>query len=184
MDSNHHIEIQSLAACQLTEPGIVHGGWGASRRSRRTSEPQRGIEPLFPAWKAGASGHSATGAFHPAYVSLISTSCWFRVFVTSIPRRESNSALRVKSPLHHASMLTGSTCTVRLGGVEPPCSRISGGRLDRLSYRRVSGGAGSNRLLGSHNPALCLVSYAPVPVGLPVGFDPTPSRLRGGCSAI
>lgn len=25
-------------------------------------EPQRGIEPLLPAWKAGASGHSATGA--------------------------------------------------------------------------------------------------------------------------
>ena len=36
---------------------------------------------------------------------------------------------------------------VRLGGLEPPCSRVSDGRLDRLSYRRdvqlrPSGGGG------------------------------------------
>lgn len=44
------------------------GGLGFTARchghpaSRLIPEPQRGIEPLSPAWKAGASGHSATGA--------------------------------------------------------------------------------------------------------------------------
>jgi hypothetical protein len=73
-------------------------------------------------------------------------------------------------------MLTGSVIRkVRLGGVEPPCSRVSDGRLDLLSYRREaccvfiqpgplhdrSGGAESNRRLGGHSPALCRLSYAP-----------------------
>jgi hypothetical protein len=97
---------------------------------------------------------------------------------------ESNSAPPVKSRLHRAPMLTRSDeWGVRLGGLEPPCSRVSDGRLDRLSYRRdvqlrrsggggetpaglpskatSSGGAGSNCRLGSHNPALYRLSYAP-----------------------
>lgn len=45
-----------------------------------------------------------------------------------------------------------------------------------------SGGADSNRHLGGHIPALCRLSYAPG-VEPPVGFDPTHSRLRDGCSA-
>lgn len=78
------------------------------------------------------------------------------------PRPTLNSDLRVKSPLHLSPMLTGSSPP---GGNRTPVLPCIRRALDPgLSYRRA-------------------IRSAITPSALPVGFDPTHSRLRDGCSA-
>ena len=72
-------------------------------------EPQRGIEPLFPAWKAGASGHSATGAFQLQ-------SAW----------EESN----LRAPAYQAGAWTGSATGGKSGGADS--NRLLGGHSPAL----------------------------------------------------
>lgn len=101
----------------------------AIRPLERREHPA-GLEPQAAGGQPEATGgQPATFALAARYSDRLSYEC-------GSPAGESNSALRVKGPLHHASMLAGRTSKVRLGGLEPPCSRISDGRLDRLSYRR------------------------------------------------
>jgi hypothetical protein len=123
------------------------------------------------------------------------------------PAGESNSALRVKSPLHHASMLTGSTSRSARedSNLRAPVYQTgawtgsaTGGAGETRTHKTNRSGGFRDRVLIQPGPLqIRWGGLEPPPRGpqsralpgelrtwgLPVGFDPTPSRLRGGCSA-
>ena len=131
---------------------------------------QRGVEPLWPVWKAGASSRSATGAEtrepYPPPESRTPL-CWVKSPAAS--RANACEEKRIARSAREESNLRASAA-YQAGCLNQDSA--TGGR------GRTSGGAGSNRLLGVHNPALCRVSYAPGMVG-----SNRCARLRGGRSA-
>lgn len=156
------------------------------------AEPQRGVEPLSPAWKAGASaarplehGRHPAG-LEPATFALAARRSGHLSYecISEFPAGESNSALRGKNPLHRTPMLAGTRIRESAweeSNLRAPVYQTGAWTSSATGGSRESGGADSNRRLGSHSPALCRLSYAPA--RLLVGADPTTSRLRGGRSA-
>ena len=102
---------------------------------------------------------------HPAEVPIEVFLAFRIVLVTN---RHLNFAEASKNlSFHFCTMLV-----VGLSGLEPPTSRLSGVRSNRLSYKPIS------RLSGSHRSAHSLFAATPLPFGSPT-FLPS-NRLDSG----
>jgi hypothetical protein len=122
MDSNHHIEIQTLAACLWPSQE-----WREAASQTRAPEGNRTPVPSLEGWCLVPFGHWSEESTRrdpsrrrpeasrrrpevtPATFALAARYSDRWSLQVRIPAGESNSALRVKGPLYHASMLTGNT---------------------------------------------------------------------------
>ena len=174
MDSNHHIEIQTLAACLWPSQE-----WREAASQTRAPEGNRTPVPSLEGWCLVPFGHWSEESTRrdpsrrrpeasrrrpevtPATFALAARYSDRWSLQVRIPAGESNSALRVKGPLYHASMLTGNTSRSAREDSNLRAPVYQTGAWTGSATGGKSGGADSNRLLGGHSPALYLVSYAP-----------------------
>src|SRR5262245_22916453 len=131
-----HGAAQFTIECPGFEPGSpAVRGRCAANCACTLLELQKGIEPLSPVWKTGASTHSATGANPPS--ESRTPICGLRA------RCISRQCLRGEHQMGRAR-------------------REVGRHVRRAEARAWLATPELNRLLGGHNPALCQVSYASV----------------------
>ncbi len=179
MDSNHHIEIQNLAACRWPsqewrlrdsnprgpEPSRLRRDAIASRRSRpfqKAPEGNRTPVASLEDWCLGPLGHWSIRA-----VSRQPTAVGYQLSVARVGAWTGSA--------------TGGAGETRTHKTEGPA--VFGTASSSSRIRSSSGGADSNRLLGGHIPALSRVSYRPELRGTGTG-SATQHSLQGSLASL